>query len=261
MSDAAALALLDIRRARRVLSGLPPDVAPRTDAEGVAAQVALARRLGVGAPPDLPPAGFKIGATGRAMRDYLGLAGPLASFMAPSALHASGATLPFAAFLHPGAECEIAVRLRRDLPPGPCGAAAARDAVGELFAAIELVENRYGDLRALGTPTLLADQVFHAAAVLGAPYPDWRALDLRALVGRMTADGAPRGEGRGDELLGDPMAALAFLAASPVAAAFGGLRAGQVVMLGSVVPPAWLPAPAVVEVAFPPLPPVRVTLG
>ena len=73
-------------------------------------------------------------------------------------------------------------------------------------------------------------------------------------------DGAVRGEGLGAELLGHPMQALAWLAGSTVAAAFGGLRAGQVVMLGSVTPPVWLAGPCAVEVAFQGFAPVRLRL-
>ena len=63
------------------------------------------------------------------------------------------------------------------------------------------------------------------------------------------------------DLLGHPLNALALLAGSPVATAFGGLRAGQVVMLGSVTPPVWLDAPAEVSVVFEGLPAVSVRLG
>jgi len=118
------------------------------------------------------------------------------------------------------------------------------------------VENRYGDLKQLGTPTLIADQVFHAAAVIGATFADWRQLDPARLRGRIAIDEAPRGEGVGSDLLGHPLRGLAWLAASEVAAEFGGLRAGQVVLLGSVTPPVWLDGPALVSVEFPPLAPV-----
>ena len=254
-ADRTAQALIANRRARRVLNLLPPDVAPRQLADGIAAQLAVARLSGA-----QPPAGFKIGATTRGMQDYLGLPGPAAGFMAEAGLHGSGSTLSFAPFLHPGVECELAVVLAHDLAPGPCGAAQAAAAVGELMAGIEVVENRYGPLDVLGTPTLVADQVFHAAAILGTPYAGWRDLDLRAIAGSLWIDGEQRGAGCGGDLLGDPMAALAWLAASDEAAAFGGLRAGQVVMLGSVTTPVWLDAPATVEVRFPPLPAVTLHL-
>jgi 2-keto-4-pentenoate hydratase len=126
--------------------------------------------------------------------------------------------------------------------------------------AIEIVENRYADLQQFGASAMLADQVFHAAAVLGAPFEGWRELDLLGLRGQIKVDGVVRGEGHGRDLLGGPFHALAWLAGSAEAAGFGGLRAGQIVMLGSVCPPVWLEGPGEIEVAFPPLEPVRVSL-
>ena len=254
-AERAAHALIAARRTRRVLDRLPADIAPRGLADGIAAQVAVARLCGAH-----PPAGFKIGATSRRMQEYLGLPGPLAGFVAEAGLHGSGSTLSFASFLHVGVECELAVVLAQDLPPGPCSNAQAAAAVGELMAGIEVVENRYGPLDGLGTPTLVADQVYQAGTILGAPYLGWRDLDLQGLAGTVSVDGRERGAGRGADLLGDPIAALAWLAASQEAAAFGGLRAGQVVMLGSVCPPIWLDGPAEITVHFAPLPAVTLSL-
>ena len=56
------------------------------------------------------------------MQEYLGLPGPSAGFMPATGVHASGAVLPYAAFVAPGVECEIAVRL------------AGRPAAGALHA-------------------------------------------------------------------------------------------------------------------------------
>jgi 2-keto-4-pentenoate hydratase len=223
--------------------------------EAVAAQAALAQLLDQGA-----PAGFKIGATATTMQTYLGLDGPAAGFMARDGLHASGSTLSIAPFLNPGVECEIAVHLARDIPPGPCTADQAAEAVDLLMCGIEIVENRYTDLKAFGAPALIADQVFHAAAILGAPVADWRALDLATIPGEISINGVVMGGGVGGALLGHPMRALAWLAESAEAAAFGGLRAGQVVMLGSVTPPFWLTGPSEVEVRFAGLPIVAVNL-
>ena len=225
-ADQTARALLALREQRSPVERLDPDFGPRSEAEGAAAQRALARRVGAD-----KPAGFKIGATARIMQKYLGLAGPAAGFMASDGVHLSGARIPYASLVRPGVECEVAVRLARDLPPGPCTPERAAASVEGLMAGIEVVENRYGPLDVLGSPTLVADQVFHAGAVLGAPHSEWRGLDLRSLAGSVSVNGHERGAGTGADLLGDPMSALAWLAASEEAAAFGGLRAGQVVML------------------------------
>ncbi|HEX2939427.1 MAG TPA: hypothetical protein VHO91_00155 [Rhodopila sp.] len=271
----AAEELLRIRRARATLDRLPAAIAPRTEAEGAAVQHALAALVAA-----LPPTGFKIGATGRRMQAYLGVDAPIAGFMRAEDLYHRQAELRFADYVRPGVECEIAVRLARDLPVGPCTMDQARAAVGEVFAGIEIVENRYGDLAEVGTPALVGDQMYHAAAVVGDQdggeqggsekggtdpdghgRVDWRALDIGALRGRISLDDGTADEGIGADLLGHPLNGLAWLAGSSVAAAFGGLKAGQVIMLGSVTPPVWLKGPAKVTVAFPPLPAVTLRLS
>ncbi len=244
MTSQAAAAILASRQARGILQPLGA-AAPADAAAGYAVQREVAVAMGA-----LPPAGFKIGATTKQMQAYLGLTGPAGGFVPAAGLHTTPARLRFADFVNPGVECEVGLRLGADLPAGPCTRAEAAAAVAEVFAAIEIVEKRYDDLTALGTPTLIADQVFHAAGVLGAPAPGWRGLDLGATRGRMTVGGALRGEGIGADLLGHPFEALAWLAGSGCAAAFGGLRAGQVVFLGSVTPPIWIDGPMTVRVEF-----------
>jgi 2-keto-4-pentenoate hydratase len=244
METAAVEAILAARRARTPLAPLA-DPLP-DEAAGYAAQRLLAERLGA-----LPPAGFKIGATAKAMQDYLGLRGPVAGFVEARGLRASPAAVRFADFVAPGVECEIGVRLARDIPAGAISREAAAEAVAEVFPAIEIVERRYAaEQRDLGTPLLIADQVFHAGGVRGEAALGWRALDLGAARGEIFVRGASRGVGHGRDLLGHPFDALAWLADSGAARAFGGLRAGQFVWLGSVTPPIWLDGPGDVVVAF-----------
>jgi 2-keto-4-pentenoate hydratase len=256
----AAAALRQMRAQRVVVTPLEDRIAPRTTQQGAAVQAAMARLDGA-----YPPFGFKIGATGARMQAYLGVDGPIAGFMEGRSVYLAHADLRFADYLRPGVECEVAVRLAADLPVGPCSFEQALDAVGDFVAGIELVENRYGDLTELGTPTLVADQMYHAAAVIGQA-ADWRGLDIGALHGRITLEGGMADDGSGDagitsDLLGHPLNGLAWLAGSAEAAAFGGLKAGQVVMLGSVTPPVWLSGPATVTVTFDGLAPVVLRLG
>ena len=218
-----------------------------TIAEGIAAQVALAQLLDSAA-----PGGFKIGATTWRMQTYLGLEGPAAGFMPRENLHASGSTLSFAPFLNPGVECELAVHLARDIPPGPCTQEQAGDAVDLMMTAIEIVENRYPDLVEFGTPSLIADQAFHAGAVLGAPFADWRELDLVGTAGSILGEWGGCGVRVWGRSAGasDGGAGLAWRL-RPRRRRLAGLRAGQVVMLGSVTPPVWLDGPAEISVEFP----------
>jgi 2-keto-4-pentenoate hydratase len=252
----AAAVLRAIRGRRGIVLPLDPAIAPRTEADGAAVQFALAGLVGAAS-----PVGFKIGATGKRMQDYLGIDGPVAGFMERTNVYRAQAHLRFSDLVNPGVECEVAVRLAKDLPPGPCSMDQAADAVGEFVAAMEIVENRYDDLKALGTPTLIGDQMYHAASVVGdAGGVDWHTLNTGALRGRISVDGTVRDEGVTTDLMGHPFKCLAWLAASSVAAAFGGLKAGQVVMLGSVIPPIWLTGPGTITVEFRPLPKVTLHL-
>lgn len=246
MASDAAEAIIEARRSRRILAPLGAS-APKSVQDGYAVQHEVALRFG-----GVPPAGFKIGATTRQMQAYLGLSGPAAGFVPKAGIKATPARVRHADYVDPGVECEVGLRLARDLPAGPCSREQAADAVGEVFAAMEIVDRRYGDLGALGTPTLIADQVFHAGGVLGPPVAGWRAvgLDLAAVRGRLSVDGVVKAEGVGADLMGHPFEALAWLASSPCAEVFGGLRAGQVVFLGSVTPPIWLERPCTAVVEF-----------
>jgi 2-oxo-3-hexenedioate decarboxylase/2-keto-4-pentenoate hydratase len=115
------------------------------------------------------------------------------------------------------------------------------------MAAIEMVDDRYEDYRSLDTPTLVADDFFNAACVLGAPAEAWRELDLGAVRGRMTINGAEVGAGQGGDILGHPLEALAWLA-SALATRGRHLEAGTFVLLGSVVQTRWVDAGDLVEV-------------
>ena len=254
--EPAAATLRQVRLDRGVVLPLPASIAPASEADGAAAQLALARLMGA-----VPCAGFKIGATGKRMQEYLGLDGPLAGFMHHATVFRGDGAIRFADCIKPGVECEVAVRLASDLPPGTYTKEMVAGAVGEFVAGIEIVENRYDNLKTLGTPTLLADQVYHVGAVVGDQGGvDWRRLGIGSLRGRMLIDGVERDAGVTSDLMGHPFNCLAFLASSSVAAAFGGLKAGQCVMLGSVTPPVWLDGPARVTVEFDGLPPVTARL-
>ena len=138
-AEPAAALLLAHRQAGLAAGPLPAGMAPATEDDGVAVQLALARLMQAD-----PPAGFKIGATAARMQAYLGLSGPAGGFMPRAGIHESGAVLPWSAFRGPGVECEIGVRLAHDLPPGQYAATQAATAVETVFAAIEVVDNRYG---------------------------------------------------------------------------------------------------------------------
>ena len=236
----AAKAIASARRDRRALRPLEPDVAPRDETEGYRIQEAVHAILLQDAGPLV---GYKIGCTSAVMQRYLGIPHPCGGGVFARGVHASGVSLRHGDYFRVGVECEIAVRLARDL--APIGAAFTADtvapAIDAYHPAIEIVDDRYADWRSIGAPTLVADDFFAAGCVLGKPVPRAAAPDLLSVVGRAMINGVEVGQGAGADVLGHPHAALAWLA-NHLAAQRKSLRAGQIVLTGSLVQTVWLNA-------------------
>ena len=245
--EAAVALLAKNRMAPGAFDGLPEPLRPGDAAEGYAIQAALARRLAAGGSG--PIAGAKIGCTTAVMQAFLKIDSPCAGTIHAAGIHPSGAHLRHADYHHVGVECEIAVRLATDLPTDPAGRDDVAACVGACMAAIEVVDDRYDDFRALDVGTLVADDFFHADCVLGPEATDWRSLDLAAVTGTMAIDGEAVGSGRGGDILGHPLEALLWLARAQQVQDRQ-LTTGQFVMLGSVVETQWVPAGAAVEVTL-----------
>jgi len=245
-TDRAAQLLAGHRLAGTRFGGFPAELQPADEADGYAVQEALHRLLeesGCG-----PQGGHKIGCTTAVMQDYLGIRNPSAGGVLAATLVPSGATRPLPPRTRLGVECEIAVRLGRDLS----GADAAHpgrvaDAVGAWMASIEIVEDRYEDYPTLDAPSLIADDFFGAGLVLGREIEGLDARSADAFSATMTIAGTPVGAGRGADILGHPLEALAWLAAH-LEARGRPLRAGEVATLGSLVATVWIEEPAEVVV-------------
>jgi 2-oxo-3-hexenedioate decarboxylase/2-keto-4-pentenoate hydratase len=241
---AAAQIIASNRRNRSRLHALPDDIAPRSELDGYRIQRALHDLL-------LPSAGamvgYKIGCTSAVMQQYLGIPHPCGGGVFARGVHESGVTLPLRDFVHVGVECEIAVRLGRDLPPAeaPFTADAVAHAIEAYHPAIEIVDERYADWSTLGAPTLVADDFFAAGCVLGKPVARSAAPDLLTVVGRAVVNGVEAARGTGADVSGHPHNPLAWLA-NHLAEAGKGLRAGQIVLTGSLVKTIWFDAAATV---------------
>ena len=237
---AAAQAVAAARRSRTPLEPLPAELAPRTEADGYRIQEALRDLLAAdfGA-----PVGYKIGCTSAVMQHYLDIPHPCGGSVFAKGVHDSGVSLRHSDFVRVGVECEIAVRLARDLAPSqaPFTADAVAQAIEAYLPAIEIVDDRYADWQSIGAPTLVADDFFAAACVLGQPVARSAAPDLLAIVGRAIINGVEVSRGTGADVLGHPHHALAWLA-NHLAADGKSLRAGEIVLTGSLVKTIWLAA-------------------
>lgn len=235
-----------------LLGPLGDDIRPATELD--------AYRVQAIAHPLLEAAGFgrqigwKIGCTTQVMQAYLGIDNPCAGGMFHASVwHGQHAfTVPGVGRL--GVECEIAVRIARDLPAreAPYELGDMPGAVAASMAAIEVVQDRYEDYPSLDTPTLIADDFFHYACVLGPQDETIGPAALREVTASMAINGREVGDGVGTDILGEPLQALCWLA-NNCATLGTPLLAGDVVLLGSLVQTQWVQAGDVVIVANEPL--------
>jgi 2-oxo-3-hexenedioate decarboxylase/2-keto-4-pentenoate hydratase len=139
--------------------------------------------------------------------------------------------------------------LSDDLVPdnAPFDAVSVADAVGAVTPAIEIVDDRWVDYKAIDTPSLIADDFFGAGCVFGDDAASWRELNLSDVTGSMTINGEHVGTGSGAAILDHPLSALAWLA-NLMAQRGRSLRAGEFVLLGSLVETKWVERGDLVEI-------------
>jgi 2-keto-4-pentenoate hydratase len=185
---AAAKFIATARRSRAPLTSLPDDCIPASEAEGYKVQRALHDLLR----PQLGGlVGYKIGCTSKVMQEYLDIPHPCAGGVFDKGVHDSGAKLRHGDYVRVGVECEIAVRLARNLAPSeaPFTAEWMMEAIEAYHPAIEIVDDRYVKWETMGAPTLVADDFFAAGCVLGKPEMRTKAPDLLKVNGRAMING------------------------------------------------------------------------
>ncbi|MBT5519678.1 MAG: hypothetical protein HOK36_02865 [Rhodospirillales bacterium] len=251
--EQTASLLADLRTDNTPLEKLPIGCRPYTTEQGYEVESVLRTRLedrGLGA-----HAGYKIGCTTAVMQEFLNIEHPCAGSIMANTIHYNTADLKLKDFQKVGVECEIAVRMADDviIEPGvrPTADRIARS-VGACMAAIEVVENRHVDYMATKTPTLIADGFFGAGCVLGEENPHWAEIDLEYAAGRMFVHDTEIGDteigrGIGSAILGHPINALTWLV-SHLSQTGQILKAGEVVLLGSITETHWVEQPETIVV-------------
>jgi 2-oxo-3-hexenedioate decarboxylase/2-keto-4-pentenoate hydratase len=225
----AARFLDEAHRTRARYENLPEAIAPKSVADAYAVQAALCDLWG----PRLGAvAGLKIATTTKVMQALMGIDHPCMGTIFASRVHASPATIAKADFINVRIECELAVKLGRDLPkaPTPYTRESARAAVTHIMPAFELIEDRFADYKTSKALSLIADNAWNGGIVIGAARPLPADLDLNGIQGVLKSNGREVGNGKTD----DPLGALAWLANQAVECGRP-MTAGMVAITGSVM--------------------------
>ena len=133
-----------------------------------------------------------------------------------------------------GIEGELAFRFGKPLPSraAPYGDDEVWAAIDTLHPAIELVESRYADFRAMDKLALLADNGSNGAFCYGAAVRDWRGVDFLRQPASLAIDGKEVASAVGGNAAGHPRRLLAWLA-NHCARRGRGIAAGDIVTTGT----------------------------
>jgi 2-keto-4-pentenoate hydratase len=221
--------LWQARQRRLPYRNLPDELRPASIAEAYAAQEAYYR---LAEPVYGPVGGAKIATTTKVMQQLMGITHPCGGAIFSRTIHHSPAKLRAGDFVNLRIESEIALKLGVDLPASgaPWTRAAVAPAIAAAMPAFELIEDRNADYAKTEATSLIVENCWNGGAVVGAP-KTVGVDDLAGIKGRLTIDGKPVGEGASE----DPCATLAWLA-NHVAARGRDLKAGMVVITGSLIP-------------------------
>ena len=187
-----------------------------------------------------PLAGYKLAYTTPVMQERAGLDHPVLGGVFQKTVARSPVVLNYTEYVNLAIELEVGVTLGKDLPAS--GAPYTREtvaaAVAEVAPAFEIVDIRTPSDLTTEERTLMsvAVNILNSGIVLGDPVTDWQSRDLVNCKGVMTINGEPVGEGYGRDVMGHPFEPLVWLA-NELSARNHPLKAGDVVITGSLVPP------------------------
>ena len=174
-------------------------------------------------------AGWKVGLTSKAMQDQLGIPEPVFGFLLQSGHRSTGTVFDHMSLTRPGFENELCLTVGTTLTGPGVTLEQARRAISHVAPALEIIERRGGSSGDLALA--LADNAQQKAFVTGTTIP-LGGGDLAKVTLELRVNGMVQERALGQEVLGTPVASIAWLANK--LAEFGRrLEAGARVMSGS----------------------------
>jgi 2-keto-4-pentenoate hydratase len=182
------------------------------------------------------PIGWKVGLGAPPAMERLKIRAPLVGFMMERSLLANGVTVSLAGWAKPVAEPEVAVHMGKDLAGG-ADRATAIAAIAGIGPAIELADlNPPPD----DVEVALAGNIFHRHVILGKPDTARAGAKLDGLNGHVFRRGALAARQDNVEQLIGEMIGIVIHVAGTLSAYGEELRAGDVIITGSIVPPLFI---------------------
>lgn len=187
--------------------------------------------------------GWKLGFGAPAAMEKLGIDKPLLGFLCGSALVPVGGSVALQTYTKAVAEPEIAVYMATDLGPN-AGESATRAAIAGIGPAIELADLSFPPDN---IERILAGNIFQRGLVLGPVDYDRSGANLDGLVAHLCKDGKEIAATTDMQANTGTIIDIVAGVADCLAGFDLALRAGDVVIVGSIVPPVIIEEPCVVS--------------
>lgn len=220
---------------------------------GMAAQLELRQaRLAAGE----KPLGWKVGFGAPAAMERLQIDAPLIGFLTDKVRLPSQATVSVADWVKTAVEPEIAVYLGKDLP-ADSDRETARAAISAIGPAIELVDLSFApdDVEAI-----LSGNVYNRHVILGRADDSRAGCVLDGVVGRVYRNGQEAAETSDPQAATGELVGIVQHVANSLAALGPGLRAGELIITGSIVPLIWIEEQEEVRYTLDPVDTISVNL-
>ena len=179
--------------------------------------------------------GHKVALTTKAAREHLGVDEPCFGHILDTRVYPNGFAVPLEGLSDPHCEAEIAFILKDDIKGPGVTPVQVMSAMYAVLPAIELV-----DLKVQGegitSVDVIAHQALHGGVIIGSQMVDLATLDLQYEGATVEHNGVLVGSGTGSEVMGNPINPIVWLA-NKMAELDDYLRAGEIVISGSVVTP------------------------
>lgn len=179
------------------------------------------------------PLGWKVGFGAAAAMERLGLTAPLVGFLTDRAVALSGTTLSLTGWTKPMAEPEIAVHIGSDVA-GHMDRESAMAAIAGVGPAIELADV---DHPPEDVENILAGNIYQRNVILGPCDTSRTGGALEGVLGRVFRNGVEVARTSDPQAMTGNLIDIVIHVADTLAAFGETLRAGQVIITGSIVAP------------------------
>jgi 2-keto-4-pentenoate hydratase len=203
------------------------------------------------------PLGWKLAFGGPAALERLRINAPLVGFLMADAVVASGSTISFAGWKKPAAEPELTVYLAKDLAPG-ADRQTIMTAIGGLGAAIEVADVDHPSDDVEGT---LVRNIYQRHLILGPCEAAHAGGNLSGLNARVLRNGAEMANTSNLEALTGDLITIVGHVANLLSRFGETLRAGEIIIAGSITPPIWVEPGETIGFHLDPLQPIFINFA